>query len=1037
MDEQNWMEGLNERQREAVTFRAAPLLVLAGPGSGKTRIITHRIAWLVREKNEAPEGILAVTFTNRAAEEMQERLFRYLGDEAERVWIHTFHAAAMRILRKFGQRIDIPTDFVILDEDDQRLQIARQLRLLNLSREQYPVGEIAARIGQMKSELLNPEQPTEDAAPAITEVIRAYEEWLREHHALDFDDLLRYAVLLLRKDEEVREFYHRQLRHILVDEYQDINRAQYELISLLAPPHASITVVADADQTIYGWRGSDPTFVREFEKRYNPAVIQLPYSYRCPPSILYGAQHLIARGDETPVEARAFMQSKAQGDDALIYHYIFRTIRQEQEWLVMLVRKLIEERGYRPGDIAILYRTHRLAGPAEQALLQAGFKVQRVRPRSFFDRHEAKEVVRYLQMARALTEEDFSSVINFPVHQVDELTMVQLRRLAKVQGVNLVELVRRAEEFPEISPLTRHHLRRMMALADHGLPDLDSDAADAVQAVFTQLDALRSPWRREDEDVLARFMDATRAPEAIERLVSALDAGRPLDIRSDESLDGRIAAFILATVLRDYLGIEVLVNAMAPPPENALVIFFGDQAQQPPHADVLSPPYLQGPGISRSVWAWRWAQQLLLEYERLADCRYVVYDVETTGTNVRRDEIVEIGALAYEKRQPVSDPFRALIRPRRGYIPKSATRVHGISFKDVADAPTLAQVLPEFLDFIGDDTLVGHNISRFDNRFIDRASGEYLDGRGFYPLCVDTLRLARRLLPEQRHYSLEHLSRVLNLHKGPIRHRALDDLLVTADLFYLLADYLLLEKEQEALTEFLPLVGMSLLAEGADDEPEGRLILDAAARMTASRNGRHLLDDLLDGLPAPQQLPALTLIRQLEERQPQKDEEDFQWEELSDLFLHHVEAFRKYGQDHSLRAFLDYQALLTDMDASAHTGQQEALTLMTLHNAKGVEFPVVIILGVEQENLPIWRSMHDPEKLAEERRVLYVGITRAQNAVYLFSTDDRGDGFFRTPSQFAFEIPSRYIRHFRIFANGKVEEIKLTGERGKRFTAKK
>jgi len=611
------------------------------------------------------------------------------------------------------------------------------------------------------------------------------------------------------------------------------------------------------------------------------------------------------------------------------------------------------------------------------------------------------------------------------VHQVGELTMVQLRRLAQIQDVNLVSLVRNVDDYPEISPLTRHHLRRMMALAEHSLPDLESDAAEAVSAIFEQLEALRSPWRRPEQDMLARFMDATRDERAVDRIMRALDAGRPLVIRSDDHLDNRIAAFILHAVLHDYLGVETEINPAAPPPDNALVIFFGDE-RLPDDPNVLIPP--EQP-CARSVWAWRWAQQLLLAHEKLADGRYIVYDVETTGANVRRDELVEIGALAYENRQPAEEPFRMLIRPERGYIPKAATRVHGISYEDVKNAPTIAQVLPDFLDYVGRDTLVGHNIARFDNRFIDKACGEHLDGRGFYPLFVDTLRLARRLLPEQRHYSLEHLSHALGLHKGPIRHRALDDLRVTADLFYLLTDYLLAEKEQEALTEYLPLVGIGILAREDADASWRDLLLDAAARMATARNGRHLLDDLLDYLPDEWQLPALNLIRQMDERQPRRTEEDEQWHELQELFLKHVEAFRKYGQDHSLRAFLDYRALLTNMDAFAHEAREDAITMMTLHNAKGVEFPVVIIVGVEQENLPIWRSLNDPKKVAEERRVLYVGITRAQKAVYLFSTNDRGDGFYRDPSRFAFDIPPQYIRHFRIFSNGKVEEIARVGER--------
>ncbi len=1024
MDEKDWLDSLNEKQREAVTFRAAPLLVLAGPGSGKTRIITHRIAWLIDEQGAEPEAILAVTFTNCAAEEMKERLFALLGDKAERIWIHTFHAAAMRILRKFGERIGLSPDFIILDEDEQRLQIARQLRLLNFSREQYSLGEIASIIGQMKSNLLNPEAPAENIDPAVTEVIRAYETWLREHRAMDFDDLLRFAVLLLRQEEDVRAFYREKLRHILVDEYQDINKAQYEFISLLAPPAASITVVVDVDQTIYGWRGSNPAFVTDFEKRYSPAVIKLPYSYRCPPSILYGAQYLIASDDKGD-DYRTFMQSKAQGEDTPIYHYIFRNIRQEQEWLTALIHKLIQERGYKPGDIVILYRTHRLAGPAEQALLEAGFRVQRVRPKSFFDRRQAREIISYLQMARALTEQDFTSIINFPVHLVDELTMVQLRRLAQVQGVDLVTLVRNVDDYPEISPLTRHHLRRMMAMAEHDLPDLESDAAEAVSAIFERLDALRSPWRRPEQSLLARLMDSTRDQRAVDRILHALEAGQPLIIRSDDDLDSHTAAFILHRTLRDYLGVEADVNPAAPPPDDALIIFFGESPQLT-EPDALIPPEGLYP---RSVWAWRWVQQLLLAYEKLADGRYVVYDVETTGANVRRDELVEIGALAYEHRQPVESPFRALIRPERGYIPKAATRVHGIRYEDVKNAPTIAQVLPDFLDYVGRDTLVGHNIARFDNRFIDKACGEHLDGRGFYPLFIDTLRLARRLLPEQRHYSLEHLSHALGLHKGPIQHRALDDLRVTADLFYLLTDYLLTEKEQEALAEYLPLVGLGILARKEGDAAIRNLLLDAAARMAAVGNGRHLLDELLDSLPTELQLPALDLVRQIDERRPRRDEEDEQWDDLQELFIRHVEAFRKYGRDHSLQAFLDYRALLTNIDSFAHEAREDAINMMTLHNAKGAEFPVVIIVGVEQENLPIWRSLGDPEKVEEERRVFYVGVTRAKNAVYLFSTNDRGDGFYREPSRFAFDIPPKYIRHFRIFSNGKVEEIQRVGRR--------
>ncbi len=1012
----DWLEDLNPSQRQAVTHPPEPLLVLAGPGSGKTRILTRRVAWLVQAQDQAPESILAVTFTNRAAEEMRERLFHFLGDRAEGVWIHTFHAAALRILRKFGDRVGLPPDFIIADEDAQRLAVVRQLRLLNLSREKYSVGEIVARISQAKSLLQNPES-LEEEDPAIQAVIRGYQAWLQETHALDFDDLLRYVVFLLRQEGEVRDFYHRALAHILVDEYQDINKAQYEFLTLLAPPGTSITAVADDDQTIYGWRGSDPGFVDAFIHRYNPTIIKLPYSYRCPPSILYGAQHLIAR-EAKPDTRRNYMQSRAQAPDTPIYHYIFPHVRQENAWLISLIRKLMAERGFRQGDIAILYRTHRLSQSAEQALIEAGFRVQRVRPRSFFQDPQVREIVRYLQMTRAITEENLTAAFHFPVRQVDEITMAQLRRLTQKQGITLPQLLDHSDDFPEITPLTRAYLRRLAHFARETRPHLESDAAEAVTTLFQQLEPFRSPWRQRDRELLAQLLQHTRMPDQALALRRAVDAGQPLVIFHDASPDAHMAAWLLHQALAEYARIQAPI--LAPPswdqaPEQAEVIYLGDPSRAPAHRPWMSPP--PEPHFPLTLWAWRWAQQWLMTYEDLDRGRFVFYDIETTGSSVRRDEIIELAAWAYEDRRPVDAPFHALVRPQRGYIPPAASRVHGIRFKDVADAPELAQVLPQFLDYIHEAILIGHNIGQFDNAFIDKACGELLNGRGFYPLYIDTLRLARRLLPDFDHYSLEHLSQALGLHQGPIQHRALEDLQVTADLFYLLAEYLRLEKEQESLREALPWVGLSLLASEDAGGAYREMLLDAAARVLAAGPNAPWQEDILP--------PAARPWREtLAQRTPRPTEEDDVWQDMRQRFLQHVQAFQTYGQDPSLRAFLDYLALLNSMDVFAHEAEADAITMMTLHNAKGAEFPVVIILGVEQENLPIWRSLSDPRKLAEERRVFYVGLTRARNAVYLFSTLDREDGFRRRPSPFAFEIPRRYIRHFYVTEKGKVQEIR-------------
>jgi DNA polymerase III epsilon subunit family exonuclease len=1027
MSNQTWLDSLNDKQLEAVTYRAAPLLVLAGPGSGKTRILTNRIAWIIRDQGAQPESILAVTFTNRAAEEMRDRLFTLLGEQASHVWVYTFHATAVRILRRFGEHLGLDPNFAIIDEDEQRQAVNRIIAEAGLSREIYPVHRISNYISKRKNALKDPrtDDPTSDAA--LVEVARQYENWLIARKSLDFDDLIRYAVTLLRQYDEVRAHYHRTLKHVLVDEYQDINTSQYELLKLLAPVGSSITIVADDDQSIYGWRGSRPELIDDFIERYRPYVVKLDLSYRCPPAILYGAQRLITH--QRSEERQRFMHSNVDGD-APIFHYIFHDIHQEQRWLVTLVHKLIEDRGYKPSDIGVLYRTHRLANSTEQALLQAGFKVHRLRKESFFDQPIARDVVRYLQLARLLSEDNFTAAVNFPRKQIDELTMIQLRRLMLVRDINFVELVRRIDRYPEISPLTRAHLRQFLQFVEGDLPRSDEDAGTSLLALFKRLNVMRSPWRSEDRELLYGFMRFTDLVNEAEALSAAIDDERPIVILHPATIDGYAAAAILHMTLRDYLGIDTLTTTDSDPddfaPDAALVVL-GDSGANltetiQRQSITLGAEHASERPYTLATYAWRCAQLLLIGYETLADGRFVVYDVETTGTNIRRDELVEIAAATYENQQLVDEDFHHLICPARGYIPRAATRIHGIHFQDVADAPSVAQVLPEFLDYVDNETMVGHNITRFDNRFLDRATGKYLDGQGFNPFCIDTLRLARRLLPDHPRYTLESLAKTLDV-GDKVLHRAEDDLRLTAQVFFALTEYIIDEKEREALVEFLPLVGLSALAENVDLVDENLSLMHGAARMLTAGRGRPQLAELLDSLPAAIQLDAFALSLKLESQVAPITTEDEDWKALQEAFFQHVEAFQRYGSDDSLASFLDYQALLRSVDTSAHTHDGENITLMTLHNAKGVEFPIVIIIGVEQENLPLWRTLNDPKQVAEERRVLYVGITRAKDAVYLFSTRNRNDGFLRNPSRFAFEIPPEYIRRIRVGSKGRVQEL--------------
>ena len=1019
------LDDLNEQQRRAVTHTGGPLLVIAGPGSGKTRVITYRAAWLVRERNVPPEHILAVTFTNRAAEEMRARLHHLLGEQADAMWVHTFHAVALRLLRRYGTTIGLPEDFAVADEETQRAILADVVQRLGLSLEAHPPYALADFIGKRKAALLDPTQPAaaDAAPPAWLDVARAYQDVLAAQRLLDFDDLIERAVHLLRAHPTVRERVQRTLTHVLVDEYQDINRAQFTLLTLLAPPDGEITAVADEDQSIYGWRGADPYLVDRFVRHYNPTTVSLTLSYRSRGHILYAAQRFVAR--RRLREKQSFLRTVHDMGEP-IYHYIFQSLDQEQQWLVRVIHGLVAERGYRYRDIAVLYRTHALADPLEQALLQAGIPVQRVRPRDPMDHDALQDIVRYLALLHVPSEYDYVHVLHFPTPLVDEPTQARIERLAREAGVTLGHVAQHPEAFPALGPLTRWQLRRFREdvahlreqVADLALPVL-------VSRLFELLARRRSPFTREEHHLLRGFQRAVPLDAWLRPLVAAVRSGRPVHLAlapgAETSLDAWAAWHILRHALEHVLDVPSAPEAGAP----ALTVRISATPAllpvTPESEDALTLAPVDAGSLTYpvSVVAWRLAGELLVSLDS-EDAPYVVYDLETTGTNPRRDEVVEIAAQRYRNGRAVGAPFYTLVRPtRRNFIPRAASAVHGITWQDVADAPTLAEALPAFLDYIGEETLVGHNVRRFDNRFLDRALDEHL-GRGLSNPTVDTLEMARRLFPEERQHTLEHMSRVLNVLEGQA-HRAAADVVQTAAVYHALLAENRARRAREALPEALPLVAVGLLDAAAPLVDEHRALLHAALRVLRRFPQQPLLDALVAGVDESLQWRALDHLARLRDMDVPEDEEDARWAQWHDHFQDVVARYLQAGGHPTLADFLDYQALRTAADQV--DPDLDAVTLMTLHNAKGTEFPVVIIAGLEEGTLPLWTTREDEQARNEERRVFYVGMTRARERLYLTSVVDRKEGIQRRPSPFAFELDERHVRRFQVDRRGRVREI--------------
>lgn len=399
----NLLKGMNKEQQEAVQATEGPLLIMAGAGSGKTRVLTHRIAYLVVEKRVYPSNILAITFTNKAAREMRERVDGLLGaGTSERMWVSTFHSMCVRILRRDIDRIGISKSFTILDSADQLTAIRNVLKEQNLDPKLNDPRGLLSAISSLKNECIDVKQykkqiehSTDPSERRVAEVYEGYAQMLEKNESLDFDDLIMKTIQLFKEIPEVLEHYQDRFRYIHVDEYQDTNDAQYELVQLLAKAHRNVCVVGDSDQSIYKWRGANIGNILSFEKDYPEAkVILLEQNYRSTKTILEAANDVIQNN-----ESRYDKQLRTDNADGEpIYIYKARDEKQEAQFIVEKIMELRQENGYTLDDFAILYRTNAQSRMIEEYLVKSNLNYTVVGGTKFYERKEIKDLLAYLRL---------------------------------------------------------------------------------------------------------------------------------------------------------------------------------------------------------------------------------------------------------------------------------------------------------------------------------------------------------------------------------------------------------------------------------------------------------------------------------------------------------------------------------------------------------------------------------------------------------------------------------------------------------------
>ena len=434
------VKNMNSEQSEAVRTTEGPLLIMAGAGSGKTRVLTHRIAYLLDEKDVSPYNILAITFTNKAAKEMKARVEHLVGEEAQVIWMSTFHSMCVRILRRDADRIGIERNFTIIDPTDQKSVIKDVLKSENIDSKRFEPRMFIGAISNLKNELKTPEDAQKEAndfhSQMVATVYKGYQRQLSRNEALDFDDLIMTTINLFERVPETLEYYQNKFQYIHVDEYQDTNKAQYTLVKLLANKFKNLCVVGDSDQSIYGWRGADIQNILSFEEDYPEAkTIFLEQNYRSTKNILNAANEVIKHNSER--KPKGLWTANSGGDK--IQYYEAMTERDEAEYVVKEIMKH-QRGGKKYSEMAILYRTNAQSRVLEETFMKSNIPYTMVGGQKFYDRKEIKDLLSYLRVI-ANSNDDISlqRIINVPKRGIGPSSVEKIQTYALQNNISMFD----------------------------------------------------------------------------------------------------------------------------------------------------------------------------------------------------------------------------------------------------------------------------------------------------------------------------------------------------------------------------------------------------------------------------------------------------------------------------------------------------------------------------------------------------------------------------------------------------------------------
>lgn len=509
---------LNKEQYEAVITVEGPLLILAGAGSGKTRVLTYRIAHMIKDLNIYPSQILAITFTNKAAGEMKERVKGIIGNEADNMWVSTFHSSCVRILRREIDKLGYNKNFAIYDSYDQKVLINQCVKELNINEKDLPPREIINKIGEQKDNLISSREFKKSAEGdfrlnKIADVYMLYEKKLKSNNALDFDDLIFKTVELFKRNSEVLEFYQRKFKYIMVDEYQDTNKSQYELVRLLAAAHKNICVVGDDDQCIYAWRGADIRNILEFERDYPKAkIIKLEQNYRSKGNILQAANSIIKNNSNR--KDKKLKTDSDPGEKIMVYR-AFSDI-EEGRYAAREIKRLIKEEGRKYKDFAILYRTNAQSRIFEDIFIREAIPYRIIGGLKFYDRKEIKDILAYLKfISNPMDDISLKRIINVPKRNIGETTVQKVQDFASSMDECMYSILMEVEQVMNLNQRSITSIKKFVSLINSYVRNKDDiKVSKLIEEILQTTGYLNELQNSEDIDDISRV-------ENLKELVSA------------------------------------------------------------------------------------------------------------------------------------------------------------------------------------------------------------------------------------------------------------------------------------------------------------------------------------------------------------------------------------------------------------------------------------------------------------------------------------------------------------------------------------